>query len=407
MGDATRALRTAQKMAHLGFVVSISTPKSGGSIIGDRAIQICHQRNSTMAQNSPSVPFISSNVANKLSAEIIILVHRLISGIEGDRWLEATGQCIFESFAYLPELLDIARDLGRNELNLETAPRLFQNGKNIIASLALLGGFHETLKPGSAVTLNNNKKKASVGEEEEHDNDGKLDVFSDSTTLKSIKKDGSFASTIIANYDLTQEQVDLTVPLRKLKLEDNILEKSQRLLTKVAQDLVPYLQSFLLPTDDGTEPLCYPLPINSFKVQINTLARLTSEIRTRSCHMLALHMKEEQFARKFLERSCQSVDMLKYFSKDIQPSDKLCCTEFICSNLRGRIKDQIRQGSDSTLDPTSTTSTQSFVRKDETRNHWNTGQVFPPIKNVLFMHTLTGLTYLGSPVTYIGLPRGK
>ena len=131
-------------MAHLGFVVSISAPNKFHEYSSGwkhRAIQICHQRNSTMAQNSPSVPFISYNVANKLSAEIIILVHRLISGIEGDKWLEATRQCILESFAYLPDLLDVARDLGRNELNLEAAPHLFQTGKNIIASLALLGGF--------------------------------------------------------------------------------------------------------------------------------------------------------------------------------------------------------------------------------------------------------------------------
>ena len=150
-------------MAHLGFVVSISAPNKFHEYSSGwkhRAIQICHQRNSTMAQNSPSVPFISYNVANKLAAEIIILVHRLISGIEGDQWLEATRQCILESFAYLPELLDVARDLGKNELNMETAPHLFQTGKNIIASLALLGGFHETLKPGSAVTL---KTKASIG----------------------------------------------------------------------------------------------------------------------------------------------------------------------------------------------------------------------------------------------------
>ena len=91
-GDATRVLRSANKMAHLGFVVSISAPNQfhdSSSGWKHRAVQICNQRNSAVAQNSPSRPFISYNVANKLAAELVILVHRLISGINGDQWLFA------------------------------------------------------------------------------------------------------------------------------------------------------------------------------------------------------------------------------------------------------------------------------------------------------------------------------
>ena len=380
LGEATRILRTANKMANIGFVVSISAPNQfhdSSSGWKHRAVQICNQRNSAVAQNSPSRPFISHNVANKLAAELIILIHRLVSGIAGEKWLAATRACIVDTFDNLPEFLEVCKNLTKDVKNEDL--KLLYDGQKMIAALALLGGFYETLKPGCAVKLKESKSNE----------------YCDSI-VKYVNRD-SASAVVIANNHLTQEQIELNVPLRKLKLEDNLEETSQILLVKAAEDIVPYLQTFLLPTDDGTEPLCFPLPINSSNSQVNAFARLAAEIRTRSCHVLALHMREEQFARKFLEQSCQSVDMMKYFAKDIQPSDKLCCTEFICANYRGKFKDQIKQITEGNL---------PSVVKDETENHWNTMQLFPPVKNVIFMHNLTGITYLGTPITSIGLPRG-
>ena len=381
-GDATRILRTANKMASIGFVVSISAPNQfhdSSSGWKHRSLQICNQRNSVVAQSTPSRPFISSNVANKLSTELIVLIHRLVCGMEGDQWLESLRDTISKSFARLVKILDHSKVIVRDKTN-EDHDRLLQFGQKIIASLAILGGFYETLKPGCAV-----KQR-----------DSKPTLFCDSI-IKSVNKENATA-TVNANDCMSQEQIEINIPLRKLKHEDNLQETSQKILASVAQDLVPYLQSFLLPTDDGTEPLCYPLPVNSSNNHINSFARLIAEVRTRSCQVLALHMTDEQFARKFLEESCQSVDMLKYFAKEAQPSDKECCSEFLCANLRAKFKDQIRQ--------TSEESIISSIVQNEAQNHWNTMQLFPPIKNIIFMHNTTGISYLGQPVTSIGLPRG-
>lgn len=51
-------------------------------------------------------------------------------------------------------------------------------------------------------------------------------------------------------------------------------------------------------------------------------ARLVAEIRTRATTVLSLYLQQPEFACRFLQQSCQAVDMLKCFAKDCLPSDR-------------------------------------------------------------------------------------
>ena len=376
-GDATRIFRAATKMAQLGFVVSMASPYHShdhSSGWKHRAIQICLDRNNSVAKTSPTRPFISSCVANKLSTDILILIHRLLSSSNSDNWANSLQICLTESLASLPEYFTLVDDCNKNFLFDEKTYRM---GQSLSAALAILGGFCETMKTGSNVRLVDNIETQYV--------DG---------VVKHIFKDQNCALIMV---NARGGQVELKTCLNRIEIEDSLVETTLKFFGNIAIHQIPALQSVLIANKNGMEPLCLPLLLSSGDRNLDSLNRLSAEIRSKTCQVLSVHMKSETFTKKFLQNSNQSLDMLKYFAKESQPSDKLCCTEYICENIRGKFKDQTKPR----------TANKSLKNEDrDSLNHWNTHQTFPPLKSVVFTHTLTGVTYQGSPVTSIGLPKG-
>ena len=193
-----------------------------------------------------------------------------------------------------------------------------EKAQNILAALTVLGGFYETIKPGSQVKLKYRQPKQS-----------KLIEAGTEGVVKHILKEQNAAIVTIALDD--GDLVEVKAALHQIVIEDPLPESSLRLFGSLAKEQISVLQSVLLPSNDhqGLEPLCLPLPTTCSSRVTTDYSRMIAEIRTKCCQVLALHMKEEAFARSFLMQSCQSVDMLKYFSKEVQASDKLCCTEFV------------------------------------------------------------------------------
>jgi hypothetical protein len=379
-GDATRIYRAATKMAQLGFVVSISSPNQfhdSSSGWRHRSTQVCAERNNMMAKSDPARPFISSGVANKLSTEIIVLFHRLAQSDNSKRWISALQTYVHGSVIKLPDFLQ-AMPLLRN-LDIQESAHVFEIGKKVTAALAILGGFNETMKVGSQVKIK-----------------GAPDSPMTDGIVKAIHKEATLA-IVMAHSKFAEDPVDIEVSLKHLEIVDSLQGASKKWFVTIAKSIVPYLQAFLLPSHSGVEPLCMPLPTMSCSTSISALSRLIAEVRSRACQVMGLHMDESTIAKTFLQLSCQSVDMLKYFSKECQPSDKLCCSEHLCEQLRGHFKDQAR--------PTNL-SLPSMDLKREMQNQWNTAAIYPPIKSVIFMHKMAGVTYLGTPITSIGLPRG-
>ena len=98
-------------MAQQGFVVSVSTPwrREEGNIEGLN--RMCRERNEILARTDPGRPFLSSEVANQLAAELISLFHNLIKSNSAIPWRETTLNKVRASLQKLGPLLDSAPDV--------------------------------------------------------------------------------------------------------------------------------------------------------------------------------------------------------------------------------------------------------------------------------------------------------
>ena len=45
-------------------------------------------------------------------------------------------------------------------------------------------------------------------------------------------------------------------------------------------------------------------------------------------------MEDRSFCHRFLQSTCEAVDLLKFYSKDCLSGDKFCCIESTCNSLR-------------------------------------------------------------------------
>ena len=98
-------------MAFQGFVVSVSTPskREDGNLDGLNAM--CRKRNEILARKDPGRPFLSSEVANELAAEIISLFHNLLKSNSAIPWRETTMLKVRSSLQKLGPLLESAPDV--------------------------------------------------------------------------------------------------------------------------------------------------------------------------------------------------------------------------------------------------------------------------------------------------------
>lgn len=97
--------------------------------------------------------FISGHVANTMAAEVIALLHNLLTApvtSTAQTWAEAVQRVLRNALSGLPVLLASTEALGSPRTH---ALQLMSTAKLANAALAALGAFHETVKPGCAVKV--------------------------------------------------------------------------------------------------------------------------------------------------------------------------------------------------------------------------------------------------------------
>ena len=380
--EATTILRRAIKLAQLGLVVSVGPPSKHEDLTEEKknaVEQIARERNVQLQRHDPVRPFISSSVANSLASDLIILIHTLFSSKTANIWIEAIQDIVSSTLSELHDTAE-SKDLLRLESNSDLFS-VYSTGREVLAVLATLGGHQESLKPGLVVSI--------VGEGIEDCSAEVLSLSesSDQATVRLIVPEET------SHYPRPADT--LQVPLSRLRTKKKT--EPRDLFLPLAQQIIEALQSVLLPDSSGSDPLSVPLPSTGDGRSLKlATARLVGEIRTAATAVLAEYLQQPEFACRFLQSSCQSVDMLKCFSKDCQPADR---RETVLANT-GRLRSLYRDCVKPPAPPS---------RKLNSKNRlmvWDPSRTFPPLKSVLFSHNMLGITYYDDPGTNTGQPRG-
>ena len=378
--DATVVFRKAIKLAHHGFVVSLGPAQKLDEMSEQRKLvaeQICKEKNTILAQYDPQRPFISSQVANSMAAELISLLQSLLRSESAGIWKGAIFDVMtaalkeFQSYMKLSDRLFTA---GKAELS-----GVFTLGRKILACFAILGGFPESLKTGMRVQMAGDGMAEQIG-----------------TVLTADPY------TQMAQVNFAEEGHGVaeiwSLPQNRLSVENALDDSAVAIFLPLAIEIVEALQGLLIPDAKGIDHLSEGLPAsgdgNGLRLRTS---RLFAEIRTSACKLLSIYLREPSFARRFLQKSCYAVDMLKCLSKDCLPSDRRGVVALNCDRLRSVYRDCEK--------PSPPRCPAAGKEKEQRHNAWNASSLY--MNSLVLTHGSLGLTYYGEgdrPAA--GVPRG-
>ncbi|XP_014675681.1 PREDICTED: LOW QUALITY PROTEIN: probable E3 ubiquitin-protein ligase HECTD4 [Priapulus caudatus] len=366
--DAVSALRRAAKMAQAGMIVSTGPlveaaattgggggGGGGGPEGGDRkkmAVEaVCKDKNSELARMDPVRPFISGHVANSMATEVIALLHSLLTAPETSAaqiWTSAVKRVLSNALSCVPLLVQQCEHMSSKACNV---PMLLAMARQAAGALCALGGFHETIKPGSKVQVIGDGIHLSTG-----------------SVLRVAEAQGmaTVLLDIPPDYSYPRASDTIELPIARLVPPYNEMLPLGKL--SITRKVIDALLALLVGRD-GRSPLLTPLPMHGDGTSmVLATARVIAEIRTRACMVLAAYLKDVFFASAFIQHSVMAVDVIKALSTEcnIGESSLPCVKPFT----------------------------------------WDTARIFPPVRACLFSHSLTGVTFLGEPGTASGLPRG-
>ena len=380
--DATSILRKAVKLSQQGFVVSVSPPAklNDNSEEKKNAVgQIAKERNVHLLKTDPARPFVSSTVANSMACELIALVHSLFKSSTAPVWEIAINDVIA---ARLRELKDISASQEKlfngstNELY-----ELYNKARNILAVLTVVGGYDEFIKPGglARITGDNMDESTCV-----------IQAITDRTEQALVELN---VPTDVSQFPRPNNSMH--VPLKRLQT----LQRTDpiQIFLPIMEEMIDTFQNILVPDPTGVDPLSTALPANGEgrSLRLST-SRLIAEIRTRALQTMCRFLDEPEFACKFLQNSCQAVDMLKYLSKDCLPCDRFSTIETNTKRLRNVYRDCVKP-------PVPPSRRAGAKHKIMT---WDASKTYPVLKSALFTHNMLGITYYSEPVGSQGGPRG-
>ncbi len=376
--EATIAFRKAVKLAEQGFVVSVGAPKSDAAATEmseqkrELALSECKKKNVFLARHDPQRPFLSHRVAGDLAAEIVSLLQSLLETTATDIWTEAICSKLNQVILALPAYIKDSQKIF--ETSGEELGELYHRGKELTATLSLLGCFKEHLKVGTECTI------SDAGPSDRN------------VTIRTIVKANRTAQVSEADFLDTE-----SVAFSRLEAASALDKKSLILLNPLATVAIGAIQDLLIPDAHGIDSLSSPLPASGDAKTLRLMnARLVSEIRKKACQLLARLLETEEGATFFLQRSCHAVDMLKCLSKDCLPADREPIVEMTNDNLRALYRNGIKP------------PPPPIMRKltDDNFNSWDTATRFPPLRGIVFNESHSALTYQAEPSMEEGLPRG-
>ncbi|XP_076346000.1 putative E3 ubiquitin-protein ligase HECTD4 isoform X3 [Tachypleus tridentatus] len=387
--EVASAIKRAAKWAQGGMVVSTGPPLDSLNTDSQQSSDkkkintevICRERNTELAKTDPLRPFISGQVANSMAAEVIGLLHSLLNSPESNTaelWAGAVEKVLTGALALLPQLLRQTET--SNGLLSSNLSSVLSMSRQVLGALCVLGGFTESMKPGLHVVI--------VGEGL-HNSCGQILSVSEQQGLATIQLKLPEDST---PYPRSSDIVQVPLSrLKTLKIKPFPLHR-----VSLTQQVVEALHALLVPENGFPSPLQSPVPIPTDGSSLAfTVCRAIAEIRTRACQVLAVLLKDQQFATAFMHKSCRAIDILKILAKECISGARLNALEKQCESYRMLYLDCAKPSP-----PPSKTTGRS---KEMT---WNPTRSFPPLRSSLFSHGMTSILFLGDPSVGSGLPRG-
>ncbi|KAK6968629.1 E3 ubiquitin-protein ligase HECTD4 [Biomphalaria glabrata] len=395
--EAVSAFKKAYKWAQMGLVISTAPPTDTSISENNNGVDkkktvsevICKDKNSELARTDPVRAFISGHVANAMAAEVIALLHNLLSSQTSsttNTWSQAVQRVLANALSGLPVLLGCLDGLSSpRSPRSQSNNQLMSLAKQANAALCAIGGFQETLKPGCEVKITGECIRASYGTVVSVSEQN--DVVTVQLSNDGNNNDGS-AHT--ATYCDT-----VKVPLARVQpVRNEVFNKYQR---EISDAVLAAVQAVILPADEATSPLTHSLhSAGDGNTMANQICRVVAEIRTRTSMVLAQYLQDVEFAKKFIEHCGYSIDMLKSLAKDCQAGNRLPVVEAHCQRLRMLYRDCAKPPPP---------PCRADIRPSK-EMIWDVARPFPPTRACLFSHGMTAIMFLGDPSAGVGLPRG-
>ena len=380
--ESSKVKLFAEKLAEEGFVTSLEKPtlldldKKEREKIKEEKLK---RQNYLIMKTEPIQPFLSSTIANDMANELITLIHSLFSSQTSIVWDVAITEYIVSVLNKVENIIVNKHKLfSGSEVELSS---IYKSSKEILAVLAVMGGFQETLKPGLQVRIKGYNLDETVYE---------IIHISETEDLAVVKlcepKKFQYFPRPSDKMNISLKRLE---PLKKTSCA--------KLLCNLEDDLIKYISLFFMPDDVGVEFLSAPLPCldNNKRLTLET-SRLVAELRTKSMQVFSEFIIEKNTATKFLSRSCQTVDLLKYLCSDSYASDRLDCLEDSVIRLRNLYRDCDK--------PSTKRENQNSV---ENRFQFDLKQDYPPLKNLSFYDNNLTVKYHSDVLHVPNLPRGN
>ncbi|ROL42235.1 putative E3 ubiquitin-protein ligase HECTD4 [Anabarilius grahami] len=392
--EASSALRKANKWAQSGLIVSVGPPiestgqeNSGVSNTGDKKktaqSTVCRERNAELARSDPVRPFISGHVANSMAAEVIALLHSLLTAPESNTaqiWTSTAEKVLSRALMYIPQLGKYAESILENgNSSGRKLAKLQAIGRQAVAALCALGGFKETIKIGSEVQVVGKGVLDSVGVVISiNEQEGIATVKFPSCDYRRTSKASDILIVPISRLCTPRSEA---LPLHKLSITEKVVQAVQSML--LPQEGSLSIHTSLPASGDGSSP-------------VMAVVRLLAEIRTRACLVMAQLLEDSSFCEEFIQQCPAAVEVLNLIAQECSPGERLVMVEVQCERVRMLYRDCARP-------PPPPVQTDQRQPKEIT---WCPSRVFPPVRACMFSSHLTSVTFLADPSAGGGLPRG-
>ncbi|XP_026795565.1 probable E3 ubiquitin-protein ligase HECTD4 isoform X2 [Pangasianodon hypophthalmus] len=394
--EASAALRKAIKWAQSGLIVSVGPPvetliqeTSGGSATGDKKKSaqsaVCRDRNAELSRSDPVRPFISGHVANSMAAEVIALLHSLLTAPESNTaqiWTTTAEKVLSRALMYIPQLgkyaesiLESGTSSGRKLAKLQAISR------QAVAALCALGGFKEAIKIGSEVQVVGKGLQDSVGVVISiNEQEGIATVKFPSCDYRRDCKASDILTVPISRLSTLRSEA---LPLYKLSITEKVVQAVQSML--LPQEGSLSIHTCLPASGDGSSP-------------VMAAVRLLAEIRTRACLVMAQLLEDSSFCEEFIQQCPAAVEVLNLVAQECSPGERLGIVEAQCERLRMLYRDCAR--------PPPPPPPLQIDRRQPKQITWCPSRVFPPVRACMFSSHQTSVTFLADPSAGGGLPRG-
>ncbi|XP_046872567.1 probable E3 ubiquitin-protein ligase HECTD4 isoform X1 [Hypomesus transpacificus] len=392
--EASAALRKANKWAQSGLIVSVGPPvealaqeAAGGVSTGDKKktaqTAVCRDRNSDLARSDPIRPFISGHVANSMAAEVIALLHSLLTAPESNTaqiWTSTAEKVLSRALMFIPQLGRYADSILEGGCSSgRKLAKLQASGRQAVAALCALGGFKETIKIGSEVQVVGKGVLGSVGVVLSiNEQEGIATVKFPSCEYRRACKSSDVLTVPVSRLCTPRSEA---LPLYKLSITEKVVQAVQSML--LPQEGSLSIHTSLPASGDGSSP-------------VMAAVRLLAEIRTRACLVMAQLLEDSSFCEEFIQQCPAAVEVLNLVAQECSPGERLGMVEAQCERVRMLYRDCARP-------PPPPLQTDRRQPKEVT---WCPSRVFPPVRACMFSSRLTSVTFLADPSAGGGLPRG-